>query len=57
MATPAVVDGTVFVGAGFGSHEFYAFDAQTGAAKWGITVSDDGPTGAVVPARLFGPQK
>ena len=30
LATPAVVDGMVFVGGGFGSHEFYAFDAESG---------------------------
>ncbi len=48
LATPAVVDGMVFVGGGFGSYEFYAFDADTGRAKWAIKVSDDGPTAAVV---------
>src|SRR5687767_5466743 len=34
LATPAVVDGKVFVGGGFGSHEFYAFDAETGKMLW-----------------------
>src|SRR5215471_14882854 len=34
LATPAVVGDTVFVGGGFGSHEFYAFDAQSGAPRW-----------------------
>src|SRR5512138_2333569 len=34
LATPAVVDGVVFLGGGFGSHEFYAFDARTGAPRW-----------------------
>ena len=48
MATPAVVDGMVYVGGGFGSNEFYAFDADTGKAAWGIRVNDDGPTAAVV---------
>ena len=48
LATPAVVDGTVYVGGGFGSHEFYAFDAATGRPRWAIRVSDDGPTAAVV---------
>lgn len=48
LATPAVVDGTVYVGGGFGSHEFYAFDAVTGATRWALRVSDDGPTAAVV---------
>jgi Ca-activated chloride channel family protein len=48
LATPAVVDDTIYVGGGFGSHEFYAFDAKSGAPRWAITVSDDGPTAAVV---------
>ncbi len=48
LATPAVVDGVVYVGGGFGSHEFYAFDAVTGATRWALRVSDDGPTAAVV---------
>ena len=48
LATPAVVDGMVFVGGGFGSYEFYAFDAETGKPAWAIRVNDDGPTAAVV---------
>jgi Ca-activated chloride channel family protein len=48
LATPAVVGDTVFVGGGFGSYEFYAFDAKSGNARWAIKVSDDGPTAAVV---------
>src|SRR5262249_7002916 len=27
IATPAYADGRIFVGGGYGSHEFYAFDA------------------------------
>jgi Ca-activated chloride channel family protein len=48
LATPAVVGDTVYVGGGYGSYEFYAFDAHSGKAKWAIKVSDDGPTAAVV---------
>src|SRR5262249_54265539 len=48
LATPAVVQGTVFIGGGFGSHEFYAFDAVTGKQRWQYHTSDDGPTAAVV---------
>ena len=48
LATPAVVDGKLFIGGGFGSHEFYAFDAQTGKMLWQYRTSDDGPTAAVV---------
>jgi Ca-activated chloride channel family protein len=48
LATPAVVDGKVFIGGGFGSHEFYAFDAATGKNVWVYRTADDGPTAAVV---------
>jgi Ca-activated chloride channel family protein len=48
LATPAVVDGKVFIGGGFGSHEFYAFDAVTGKKLWQYQTADDGPTAAVV---------
>ena len=48
LATPAIVDGKLFIGGGFGSHEFYAFDAQTGKMLWQYRTSDDGPTAAVV---------
>lgn len=48
LATPAVVDGKVFLGGGFGSHEFYAFDARTGQKLWQYRTRDDGPTAAVV---------
>lgn len=48
IATPAYWDGMIFVGGGYGSHEFYAFDANSGALKWQYKTSDDGPTAAVV---------
>jgi outer membrane protein assembly factor BamB len=48
LATPAIVNGKVFLGGGFGSHEFYAFDAITGKQVWQYRTSDDGPTAAVV---------
>jgi Ca-activated chloride channel family protein len=48
LATPALANGRVFVGGGFGSHEFYAFDAATGKRLWTYTTGDDGPTAAVV---------
>jgi len=48
LATPAVVDGRVFVGGGFGSYEFYALDARSGDILWEYQTSDDGPTAAVV---------
>jgi Ca-activated chloride channel family protein len=48
IATPAYADGLLFVGGGYGSHEFYAFDADTGKKVWQINTADDGPTAAVV---------
>ncbi len=48
LATPAYADGRIFVGGGFGSHEFYAVDAQTGRRVWTYRTSDDGPTAAAV---------
>jgi Ca-activated chloride channel homolog len=48
LATPAIADGKVFLGGGFGSHEFYALDAETGKPLWTYRTADDGPTAAVV---------
>ena len=48
LATPAYSNGRVFVGGGYGSHEFYAFDAKTGRMVWKTNTGDDGPTAAVV---------
>jgi outer membrane protein assembly factor BamB len=48
LATPAVVDGKVFIGGGFGSYEFYSYDARTGKQLWMYKTGDDGPTAAVV---------
>ncbi len=48
IATPAYADGMLFVGGGFGSHEFYAVDSDTGRVIWKIQTGDDGPTAAVV---------
>src|SRR5215475_15548339 len=48
IATPAYADGMIFVGGGYGSHEFYAIDAETGRVVWQTQTQDDGPTAAVV---------
>lgn len=47
VVTPCVDAGRVFVGGGFGSYEFYAFDAETGELAWQRQTRDDGPTAAV----------
>jgi len=48
IATPAYADGMIFFGGGYGSHEFYAVDAETGRVVWQMRTKDDGPTAAVV---------
>jgi Ca-activated chloride channel homolog len=48
VPTPAVSDGRVFVGGGFGTHDFFAFDARTGTRAWHLHTKDDGPTAAVL---------
>jgi Ca-activated chloride channel homolog len=48
IATPAYADGMLFVGGGYGSHEFYAVDADSGKVIWKLPTGDDGPTAAVV---------
>jgi outer membrane protein assembly factor BamB len=48
LATPAVSDGIVYVGGGFGTYDFYAFDAGDGDLVWQYHVGDDGPTAAIV---------
>lgn len=48
IATPAYANGLIFFGGGYGSHEFYALNAETGAVAWKIRTGDDGPTAAVV---------
>lgn len=54
IATPAYADGMLFVGGGYGSHEFYAFNANTGDVVWKINTGDDGPTAAVVEGGYVG---
>jgi outer membrane protein assembly factor BamB len=54
IATPAYADGMLFVGGGYGSHEFYAFNANTGDLVWKINTGDDGPTAAVVEGGYVG---
>lgn len=48
LATPAVADGRIYLGSGFGGYEFYCLDATTGRLIWQYQTNDDGPTAAVV---------
>ncbi len=53
LATPAIAEGKLYLGGGFGSHEFYGLDAYTGRRMWTYHTADDGPTAAVVEAGLI----
>ena len=44
VPTPSVIDGTVYLSGGFGSKQYYAFNAETGRNKWAIDLDDDGPS-------------
>lgn len=46
--SPTIYEGMAFVSGGFGSRQFYAFDAQSGRTRWAIDLSDDGPSAGVV---------
>ncbi len=48
LTSPAFHEGRVFLGGGFASHQFYAFDAYTGELDWSIAAPDGGPTAAIV---------
>ena len=48
LATPAIANGRLSLGGGFGTYEFYALDAIEGRILWQHRTSDDGPTAAVV---------
>lgn len=48
VPTPAISGSRVLVGGGFGSYEFYAFEAPTGVVAWHLRTQDDGPTAAVL---------
>ena len=47
IPTPAVVDGRVYFGGGFGSHEVYALEGHSGHLRWQLRTRDDGPTAVV----------
>jgi outer membrane protein assembly factor BamB len=48
VPTPAVINGQVFVSGGFGSKQYYAFDAATGQKKWAVSLDDDGPSSPAI---------
>ncbi len=48
VPSASVYQGKVFVSGGFGSKEYFAFDAQTGENLWAIRLDDDGPSTAAI---------
>lgn len=48
VPTPVVHDGQLYVSGGFGSKQYYAFDAKTGEKVWSVDLDDDGPSSGVV---------
>lgn len=48
LTSPAFHEGKVFLGGGFASHRFYAFNAYSGELDWSIAAPDGGPTAAII---------
>lgn len=48
LTTPAYRDGKIFLGGGFASHRFFAFNAFNGAMDWSLSAPDGGPTAAII---------
>ncbi len=48
LTSPAFANGKIYLGGGFASHQFYAFDAYDGELAWSIAAPDGGPTAAII---------
>lgn len=48
IPTPTIHDGKVYVSGGFGSKQYFAFDAKTGEKTWAVNLDDDGPSSGVI---------
>lgn len=48
IPTPAVINGNLYLSGGFGSKQYYSFDAVTGKLKWAINLDDDGPSSPAI---------
>lgn len=44
IATPAVAQGLVYLTGGYHSNDMFCLDAATGAQRWAVTLSDNGPS-------------
>ena len=43
-----MVDGNLFLSGGFGSKQYYSFEAVSGKLKWAIDLDDDGPSSPAI---------
>ncbi len=48
VPTPAVKSGVVYVSGGFGSKQYYAFEAKSGEKVWAVNLDDDGPSSPAI---------
>jgi Ca-activated chloride channel family protein len=48
VPTPAIVNGNLLLSGGFGSKQYYNFEAATGKLKWAIDLDDDGPSSPAI---------
>jgi len=48
VPSPVIYKGKVFVSGGFGSKQYYAFEAKTGKKIWSVDLDDDGPSSAAI---------
>jgi len=48
VPSPVIYNGKVYVSGGFGSKQYYAFDAKTGKKIWSVNLDDDGPSSAAI---------
>jgi len=47
ISTPLFANNAMYVGSGYYDTEFYSFDAESGDYRWGLRLSDNGPSSAV----------
>lgn len=48
LTSPAYGQGKIFLGGGFASTRFFAFDAFTGELSWALRAPDGGPSAAII---------
>lgn len=48
VPTPAWYQDNIYVSGGFGSKQFFSFEAETGQLNWAVNLDDDGPSSPVI---------